>query len=65
MRGRVQKMMVGGGCSIDSSSSAAAEDFFLEVLLGLEDVRFLDPRTGSGGARRRWRVGSGGLQRRW
>ena len=58
MRGFVQKMMVGGGCS-DSSSGVG---FFLEAFdLALDFLEFL---TGSGGARRKGIVDSGGLQSR-
>lgn len=59
VRGRVQKMMVGGGCS-GSSSSPAAGFFFLGFPFGFW---FRDKFT-SGGALRRWTVESGGLHKR-
>jgi hypothetical protein len=59
VRGFVQKMMVGGGCSGSSSPGA---DFFLEAFdLALDFLEFL---AGSGGARRKGIVDSGGLQSR-
>lgn len=57
VRGRVQNMIVGGGCSGSSSSSEAV---FLCFDLDLRGFR--EGFAGSGGARRRWMVDSGGLQ---
>ena len=64
VRGRRQKMIVGGGCSISSGSDEVAFDFLGLAFECEADLRFSRGLTGSGGARRRWRVDSGGLQRR-
>lgn len=55
VRGRAQKMIVGGGCSGASSST----DW-----LRLDLFCFFVP-VGPEGARRKWSVLSGGLQRKW
>lgn len=64
VRGRRQKMIVGGGCSISSGSAEVVFDFLGFDFECEEDLRCLEGLTGSGGARRRCRVDSGGLQRR-
>jgi hypothetical protein len=73
--GRVQKMMVGGGCTI-SSESAKVERLEFDFLEWSESRFFLfdaDPLpallggrdlTFSGGARRRWTTLAGGLHNR-
>ena len=53
VRGFVQNIIVGGGCSGSSSSGAS---FFCD------DLDFRDFLAGSGGARRNEIVDSGGLQ---
>ena len=62
VRGRWQKMIVGGGCSISSSSCAA---FFLEPFLAFVGLPFCARLLGSAGVRRRGIVDSGGWQSRW